>query len=247
MGWRQRNARARRPASVTAGSATTTSIAFSWPASTGATSYGYQYKKASDATWETEQTTNGTSATLTGLDTDTAYDFQVRGTNSAGSSGYTQGSGNATALAAPTGFTVSAVGTTATLVWDAVAEATAYEYQRKLSTEQSWGVSVEASSPATVSGLAAGLTHDFQVRAKNAGGNSGWVGASVTLVPAAPASVTAGSATTTSIEFSWPASTGATSYGYQYKKASDATWETEQTTNGDLAQTLTGLRRQHPL
>ena len=164
------------PASVTAGSATTTSIAFSWPASTGATSYGYQYKKAADATWETEQTTNGTSATLTGLDTDTAYDFQVRAMNNAGASVYTQGSGSTTALAAPTGFTVSAVGMTATLVWDAVAEATAYEYQRKLSTEQSWGVSVEASSPATVSGLAAGLTHDFQVRAKNAGGarRMGW-------------------------------------------------------------------------
>ena len=231
------------PASVTAGSATTTSIEFSWPASTGATSYGYQYKKAADATWETEQTTNGTSATLTGLDTDTAYDFQVRGTNSAGSSGYTQGSGSTMALAVlavPTGFTVSAVGTTATLVWDAVAEATAYEYQRKLSTEQAWGASVEASSPATVSGLAAGLTHDFQVRAKNAGGNSGWVGASVTLVPAAPASVTAGSATTTSIEFSWPASTGVRDYIYQYKKASDATWEAEHGTNATYAE-LTGL------
>ena len=56
------------PSSVSAGAATSTSLTFTWAASTGATTHGYQYKKSSDASWEAEQSTNWQSATLTGLE-----------------------------------------------------------------------------------------------------------------------------------------------------------------------------------
>ena len=320
------------PSSVSAGAATSTALTFTWGASTGATSYGYQYKKSGDASWEAEQATNGLSATLTGLDNETAYDFQVRAINAGGASGFTQGSGSTMAFAAPASVSVGMSGTTATLRWDAVSEATAYEYQHRLSTELSWGDSVEvARPPVIIMGLASGQTHEFQVRAKNAGGSSGWVSSGevtlapaapssvsvsvsgttatlrwdavsgamayeyqrklstesswsvsvgvvsaratitrleagltyefqvrakntggrsgwvssgeVTLAPAAPLSVSVIVETSTSLTFTWDASSGATIYKYQYKKASDASWEAEQTANG-LSATLGGLENE---
>ena len=68
------------PAGLTAGTVTTSSIALSWNAASGATGYKV-YRNGALA-----QTTSGASATVTGLAADTAYQFQVSATNSAGES-----------------------------------------------------------------------------------------------------------------------------------------------------------------
>ncbi|MFD3517508.1 chitinase [Streptomyces sp. NPDC058657] len=68
------------PAGLTVGSPTTSSLALSWSAVSGATSY-HVYRGGTKV-----QTVNGTSATVTGLAADTAYDFQVSAANAAGES-----------------------------------------------------------------------------------------------------------------------------------------------------------------
>ena len=68
------------PAGLTAGTVTTSSIALSWNAASGATGYKV-YRNGALA-----QTTSGASATVTGLAADTAYQFQVSATNTAGES-----------------------------------------------------------------------------------------------------------------------------------------------------------------
>ncbi len=68
------------PTGLTAGTTTTSSVALSWNAVSGATGYTV-YKDGAKAT-----TTNGTSATVTGLAADTAYQFSVTATNAAGES-----------------------------------------------------------------------------------------------------------------------------------------------------------------
>ncbi|WP_433544191.1 chitinase (plasmid) [Streptomyces sp. CA-294286] len=68
------------PTGLTVGSPTPTSLTLSWSAAAGATSY-HVYRGSTKV-----QTANGTSATVTGLTADTAYDFQVTAVNAAGES-----------------------------------------------------------------------------------------------------------------------------------------------------------------
>ncbi|WP_406342196.1 chitinase [Streptomyces sp. NBC_00648] len=68
------------PTGLTAGSATSSSIALNWAASSGATGYNV-YQGGSKVL-----SVSGTSATATGLTASTAYTFQVTATNTAGES-----------------------------------------------------------------------------------------------------------------------------------------------------------------
>ncbi|MFD3413947.1 chitinase [Streptomyces cyaneofuscatus] len=68
------------PAGLAAGATTTSSVALSWNAVSGATGYKV-YRDGVQAT-----TSTGTSATVTGLSADTAYQFSVSATNAAGES-----------------------------------------------------------------------------------------------------------------------------------------------------------------
>ncbi|MGW0877035.1 chitinase [Streptomyces sp. NPDC002740] len=68
------------PTGLKAGATTSSSVALSWSAASGATSYAV-YRDGVKV-----QTVNGTSATVTGLSASTAYTFQVTGANDAGES-----------------------------------------------------------------------------------------------------------------------------------------------------------------
>ncbi|WP_256103974.1 glycoside hydrolase family 18 protein [Streptomyces sp. ODS05-4] len=68
------------PAGLSAGTATTSSIALSWNAVSGATGY-HVYRDGAKV-----QSVSGASATVTGLAADTAYSFQVTAANAAGES-----------------------------------------------------------------------------------------------------------------------------------------------------------------
>ncbi|MER6080856.1 glycoside hydrolase family 18 protein [Streptomyces sp. NPDC001833] len=68
------------PTGLTAGTVTSSSVALSWTAVTGATSYAV-YRDGVKV-----QTATGTSATVTGLNPSTAYSFQVTAVNDAGES-----------------------------------------------------------------------------------------------------------------------------------------------------------------
>lgn len=68
------------PAGLAVGTTTSSSVALSWNAVSGATGYTV-YRDGAEAT-----TTTGTSATVDGLASDTAYQFSVSATNAAGES-----------------------------------------------------------------------------------------------------------------------------------------------------------------
>ncbi|MFE9394496.1 chitinase [Streptomyces flavidovirens] len=68
------------PSGLTVGATTSSSVALSWSGVSGATGYNV-YRGGTKV-----QSVTGTSATVSGLAADTAYDFQVTATNSAGES-----------------------------------------------------------------------------------------------------------------------------------------------------------------
>lgn len=70
-----------KPENLVVSSCTEQTATLTWTApetSNTITGYGYQFKKASDASWSNEVTTTVTTATFSNLATDTDYDFRVR-------------------------------------------------------------------------------------------------------------------------------------------------------------------------
>ena len=163
-------------------------MSLAWDAVTGATGYVLQYKRASDSIWITAPAPTGTSAVITGLAANTAYNFLVQATNAGGSSAWA--AVNATTLvqppAMPTNFRSTARTTdSVTLAWNAVTGATGYVLQYKKNSEYDWITAelVEGALSATISGLTANTEYNFRVQAFNEGGASSWPRINVTTLP----------------------------------------------------------------
>ncbi|MEK0317318.1 glycoside hydrolase family 9 protein [Cohnella sp. 56] len=204
------------PTGVTATAASSTSITLGWTAVTGATSYQIEVDGSS-----TYVSATGTSYTHSGLAAGSTHKYRVRAVNAAGTSGWSAlatatTSQNPQPPAVPTGVTATAASTSSiTLGWNAVTGATGYQIEIDGSSTY---VSATGTSY-THSGLAAGSTHTYRVRAVNAAGASGWSAAATATTnqnqpqpPAVPTGLTATAASSTSIALGWNAVTGATSY-----------------------------------
>jgi subtilisin family serine protease len=225
------------------------SVTLSWAASAGATSYEYCRDTTNDGACDASWTNVGTatSAAQTGLTADTTYYWQVRSVNAIGA---TQANGGAwwsfRMRALPGAFAkigpangATGVALTVTLTWGVSAGATSYEYCRDTTHDSACGAtwtSVGTATSVVQSGLAAGTTYSWLVRARNALGttsaNGGvwWSFTTLSLPGAFGKSGPANGATnvplTTSL--SWTASAGTTSYEYcrdtVNNAACDGTW-----------------------
>ena len=161
----------------------------------------------------TTQTTTGTTLTKTGLSPGVLYTYFVLATNASGDGG----TSNTSRITLPPQVT-SLVTTnpqqlTMGLTWTDALGATSYS----IASSPAVATSPQTASPGgayTFTGLTAGIQYTFTVTSINASG-SGTVTASpaavYTLSPAV-ASVTTSNPLTTTMELTWPVSTGATSY-----------------------------------
>ncbi|TDH20683.1 T9SS type A sorting domain-containing protein [Segetibacter sp. 3557_3] len=179
------------PTALTASAITSTSATVSWTAAAGANSYAVDYKSAESTTWLTVTgNTTGTSVNLSGLLPGTTYDYRVRSTCSAGTSSYTQARFTTTgvACASPTGLTSSAITeTSATVAWTASSGANSYAVDYKTTSSLSWlAATANTTTPSVnLTGLNAGTSYDWRVRANCIGGSSSNVQAQFTT-PAPP-------------------------------------------------------------
>lgn len=160
---------------------TTASTTLTWASSTYADSYEYCYATsiATCTSWISTSTT--ASATITGLSHGTTYYWQVRATNTSGTTLADSGTPRAFTVAlAPVTFAKSAPANNATnqktsvaLSWAASARATSYEYCIALTTATctTWK-STGTARTITVTGLTKNKAYYWQVRAKNAGGTT---------------------------------------------------------------------------
>ncbi|WP_125772868.1 glycoside hydrolase family 6 protein [Antribacter gilvus] len=176
------------PSGLTAGAVTASSVALTWVASTdnvGVTGYDVV-----NAAGTVVATSTSTSATVSGLTANTAYQFRVRAKDAAGNvsafsaavSATTSGgtTGDTQAPTVPSGLTAGTVtSSSVALSWAASTDnvgVTGYDVVNAAGAV----VATSTSTSATVSGLTANTAYQFRVRAKDAAGNLSAFSAAVT-------------------------------------------------------------------
>ncbi len=217
-------------------------------------SYDYRYRATGAATW-TEVNTTSTSASLSGLTPETEYEFQVRSNCTDESSAYSASSLFTTTaeplpctVTTPTGLAASGItDTSADIAWDAVAEATTYNYRYRATGTTTWTDGSSATTSASISGLTELTEYEVQVNAECPDETSAF-SASVTFTTLegsneqpcdiAPQNISATSTDTTS-DLTWDPVENANFYQYRYRPAAGGAWTNGTTTTNSLS--LTGL------
>jgi len=159
------------PASVTAASASYNSIKTSWAAVTGASGYEVYRAATSTGAYTLLSTIAGTSYTNIGLSTGTAYYYKVRAYKTVGT---TKIFGNYSTVVSAKPIPASPASVTAALssyngiktTWAAVGGANGYEVYRATTSTGNYSlVSTVTSTNYTNTGLAAGTTYYYKIRA----------------------------------------------------------------------------------
>jgi uncharacterized repeat protein (TIGR01451 family) len=236
----------------------------SWESSLRAASYEYCYDLTDDDTCDGSWTSTNmdTSVDLSGLSADTTYYWQVRARNAGGDTEADLGIwwSFTTIVAAPSGFAKLApadgaidVATNPTLSWGSSLRATSYEYCYDLTDdgtcEGSW-ISTDTDTSVDLSGLSAGITYYWQVRAVNAGGDTEadlrvwWSFTTIVQTPGAfsktaPADGAIDLATNPTL--SWGSSLRATSYEYCFSTIMDTCDGSWTSTGSNTSIALSGL------
>ena len=172
------------------------SLDVTWPAAARADSYHVTYTGDNATSWQLGAADHtGTSLTINGVDSTKTYIVGVRAKNAAGGSGWTN-STTATLVAPPdpvASVTVVHTGSSLDVTWPAAARADSYHVTYTGDNGVSWqlGAFEHVGTSLTINGVDSTKTYMVGVRAKNAGGSSGWVNSA----PAAPPAFSVADAT----------------------------------------------------
>lgn len=230
------------PANLRVTNSTATTLTISWNTSADATTYALSRSVTSNGTYTEVYSGTATTYNDTGLTPETDYYYMVTAANSVGSSSASAAViGSTTILTAPAtpaNLTVSnATGSTLDISWDASPDATSYTLQYANSTELPLSyttIHTGSETSYTHSGLTAGTTYYYIVYASNTAGNSSTTAAAegtttAPSIPGTPANLTVSNPTSSTLDISWDASAGATSYSLSRSTASNGTYTTVYT------------------
>ncbi len=231
----------------------TNSVTLSWDAQSGLTGYSLLYKKSSESIWWAWSAiaANATSVTITGLEANSSYSFQLAATNSAGSKASTASA--MTTVPAPTtpvNFTSSSqTVNSVTLSWAQQAGLTCYVLEYKKSNDVAWATWTSnpagTATTATITGLSANTAYSFRMYAVNSGGTSSAATTTATTktvtvtVPSTPANFSGATLSTSSVSLSWTTQSGLTGYLLECKKSTATTWDAFVPSPGATATGLT--------
>jgi RHS repeat-associated protein len=224
------------PTATAATSVATTSFTANWGSVSGATSYRLDVSPVSNFASYVSGFQNlsvtTTNRSVTGLTAGTTYYYRVRAVNSSGTSANSNTITTYTVTSAPNATAATSITTSSfTANWGSVTGASSYRLD--VSTVSNFSSYVPGyqnlsvtGTNRSVTGLTAGTTYYYRVRAINAGGlasaNSGTITAATAIpVPATPAATSATSVATTSFTANWTAVTGATSYQLDVSQVSN--------------------------
>ncbi|MGB3747880.1 MAG: RHS repeat protein [Rhodanobacter sp.] len=237
------------PASVTAPTTSSGSIAVSWAASATATSYTLQ-QRLGTGSWSSVYSGAATSSTRT-VTASGSYTYQVRACNASGCSAY-KASGAVTVTIPPASAPSLSVPATSnsgsyTVSWSAVSSATSYTLQEQVNGG-GWGTVQSSSATSKAFSSKGNASYGYRAQACNAGGCGAWSAGGtivVTLPPAAPATVTAPfSVLGKPYNITWSASATATSYKVQRTNLDDGSTAIVATTAATSATMPTPITSQ---
>ena len=239
------------PSTLTTSSITSTGATLNWATVSGATNYSAQYRVTGSGTWIPAGNTSGTSLTVSGLTANTNYSWSVKSDCSAYSNevSFTTSGSGPTGCEIPGGLTTSNIGqNSATVSWTGVTGATSYMVQFKTSASSIWNT-VNASSTSTVlTGLAAGTSYDWQVKADCSPYSSAvsFLTSSTPPPPPTncptPGSLSESNITSTSARLNWAASANATSYSIKIRQVGTGKWTIYNNISG-TSFNVTGLKK----
>lgn len=197
------------PSAPVQGATTSTTLAFSWPAVTGALSYNI-YK---DNILAGSVTAPALSASLSSLAGSSSYQISISAVNSSGEGARSASVQMSTRLVPPSGLTFQSAGSNSiTFAWAAVSGATKY----KIYNGGNYAGEVLAPSVSmTLAQLNPSSLYGVQVLASNGAGDgdlSAVVNMGTSPGLASAPSINAGATTASSLSFTWPAVAGATGY-----------------------------------
>jgi titin len=224
---------------LTATTNSASQITLNWAAVTGATSYLILRSLDGGVSWSTLASPTTLTYANTGLTADTSYEYIAYAINGAGVSAASNAITNTTLLAPPTGVNATAVSATSiTLGWNPVPDATNYKIERS-PDQKTW--TTLAPSPAlnsssvfyTDSLATAGATFYYRISSIEAAGTSApsAIAHALTL-PAAPATLTASVASSSTINLTWTTVPFATGYKLETSLDAGVTWNTLTTQTG---------------
>ncbi len=209
------------PVATTATSVTAVSFTANWGSASGATEYNLEVSSdnfVSNIPGYDNLSLTGTTVSVTSLIEGTTYKYRVRAVNALWSSANSNTITIVTAPPAPVATSAISVSTTGfTAKWNATAGAASYQLDvspDNFSTFVSGfnNTSVTGTS-AVLTGLTAGATYQYRLRAVNASGTSGNSNnISTSTLSVAPTASAASSITSSGFTASWTSVTGASDY-----------------------------------
>ena len=185
----------------------------------------------------------------TGLSSSTTYYYKVSATNTGGESAQSSYNYRTTLAAIPTGLNIrSATSSSLTVSWNPISGAGGYRLYRSTSPNGTFSERQTIYAPTTTfidTGLTAGTTYYYKVSFYYNGASdspkSSYVSGTTTSIspslPPAPADMSVGSATSSSLTVSWVPVSGAG--GYRVYRASSANGTFSEISFGSTATTYT--------
>ncbi|MDQ1324702.1 MAG: hypothetical protein QG587_2038, partial [Chloroflexota bacterium] len=236
------------PTGLGATAFSTTQINLAWTdAANNETGYGVERSPDGSTGWTEIATvaTNSTGYSNTGLVSGATWHYRVRAVNGLGYSAYS-GSASATTLslpAAPSLLTATPMsGTRIDLAWtDNATNETGFKVERRANGGAWSQIATPAANTTTYvngTGLSAGNTYDYRIRASNAVGDSVYSGTATVVftVPAAPSGLTATGTSTSQIGLAWADNSG-NETGFDVERSLNGTsgWSLLTTTPANTA------------
>ncbi|MBX2892951.1 MAG: fibronectin type III domain-containing protein [Saprospiraceae bacterium] len=226
-------------------------VALSWSAIEGATSYTVQYRVGNSGPWTNGGTVATTNQVLTGLLSETVYTWRVKASCSTYSSIATfntgGGVGGNTSCSSPSNLNATNLSPTSVgLSWSAIEGALYYTVQYRVGNSGAWtNAGAVALTNLTLNNLLTNTVYTWRVKAScsvyssiatfNTGGSGGNSSCSQ------PSNLEALLLSNTSAELSWSAIQGAFNYTVQYRQGLSGAWLTAGTVT-TTSLVLTGLQ-----
>ena len=220
------NATCAAPTGISTSLIGSTNATINWSPVQGAVNYSIQYARSGSNSWTTE-TVSSTSASVSGLDPASSYDYRIQAVGYGAASSYSNHSSFVTLAAAcstPTMLSVTTItATSARLNWGVVSGANSYTVRYRKSGTNSWTTTSSTTNSKDISSLTQNSVYEFQVRTVCSGSSSSYA-SSVTFTTAGVNCNTPDvyyfgtiNKTSSSATIYWTPISGAAGYNVRYK------------------------------